>query len=303
MKRWLYWAGAVVSIACLAFFARALASQWASLSELDWGGLLGAALLPAVLLHLCTYALAAKAWQLGLRMFAQRVSQAESARILLLSQIGKYLPGNLGHHVGRVLLARRAGLGAEAVVASMLVDTLLVLAAGALCSLPAAGLLLATAADRSADLEPLLLWGLPAVVAGVLVVLASARVRHQLGRRWPVAFRPSPGALGGIFACHALSFAIGAAALYLLCEALAGAAGSAAPGKVLGAYAAAWVLGFLMPGSPAGLGVRELVLLVGLGPMYGPGIATAATALLRLVTTTADGLAFAIGAALSRRET
>lgn len=303
MRRWLYWAGAAVSIACLAFFARAFAGHWQSLGALDWRSLAGTALLPAMLLYLCTYGLAAKAWQLGLGMFAGRISFPQSARILLLSQIGKYLPGNLGHHVGRVLLARRGGLPSDAVVASMLADTFLVLVAGALCSLPAAGLL-ATAAGHAAGTRPLVQWGAPAVavVAGMLALLASSRVRRRLWHLLPTTFQPSPRALAGILSCHGLSFVLGAAALYVLCQALSPAAAGTGAAKVLGTYAAAWVLGFLMPGSPAGLGVRELVLLLGLGPIYGEGTAATATALLRLATTAGDGLAFVAGAALSRRE-
>jgi uncharacterized membrane protein YbhN (UPF0104 family) len=291
-----------MSIACLAFFARAFAGHWQSLGTLDWRSLFGVALLPAALLYLGTYALAAKAWQLGLGMFDGRMSFARSARILLLSQIGKYLPGNLGHHVGRVLLARRAGLPSDAVVASMLADTLLVLVAGVLCSLPAAGLL-AAAAGHAGGMHPVLQWGAPLALAGMLALLASRRIRQQLRQWLPATFRPSPPALAGLLACHVLSFALGAAALYLLCEALGAPEADAGAAQVLGTYAAAWVLGFLMPGSPAGLGVRELVLLLGLGPLYGEGTAATATALLRLATTAADGLAFLAGAALSRRGT
>lgn len=300
MKRWLHWAGVAVSIACLGFFIRALAGHWQALAALDLGGLTGAAL-AAMLLYLLTYVLAAKAWQLGLGMFAIRASFRTSTRILLLSQIGKYLPGNLGHHIGRVVLARQLGLKTDAVIASMLLDTALVLMAGALCSLPAASLLLQAADGPLAGVHPVLPWAASAIGLAVLAVFASSRARRRLRGWLPTMFAPSPAALMGIVACHALSFILGASALYVLCQALAAAGVTTALGQVVGVYAAAWVLGFVMPGSPAGLGVRELVLLLGLAPIYGASDATAAAALLRLVTVGGDGVAFAVGTVFPRR--
>ena len=177
---------------------------------------------------------------------------------------------------------------------SMLLDTLLVLLAGAACSLPAIGLLSPRLAGRLDGALPWLPWALLALGAGVALLLASRRLRHGWLARMPrvAAFRASPRGLATIGLWHCLSFAAGASALYALCLALAPAEVAGGWSQVLGVYAAAWLLGFLMPGSPAGLGVRELVLLLGLTPLFGAQAATAAAALLRLVTTLGDGLAF-----------
>ena len=301
MKRGLYWLGAIASLACLAFFGRALSGHWRSLAELDWDGDVGFAIAIALLLYLSTYLLSMASWRYALRLFGASAPMRSLARILLLSQIGKYLPGNLGHHVGRVVLARQAGLPGDIVIASMLVDTALVLVAGAACSLPAAGLLAATVFDRVGN-AGVPKWGPPALAVAVLavaVLVALAPVRRRLSGWVPKAvFRLSLPSIAGAMCCHALSFTAGGLALAVLGQALAVPTASFSLAEVLGVYAAAWVLGFVMPGSPAGLGVREMVLLVGLGPMFGAGGAIVAAALLRLVTTVGDGLAFAGGLAL-----
>uniref|UniRef100_UPI00373AEAA4 hypothetical protein n=1 Tax=Nocardiopsis halophila TaxID=141692 RepID=UPI00373AEAA4 len=58
-----------------------------------------------------------------------------------------------------------------------------------------------------------------------------------------------------------------------------------------GAYALAWTLGVLFVIAPAGVGVRELVLVVALSPVLSPGAALVVAALSRLVMTAADLMA------------
>ena len=67
-----------------------------------------------------------------------------------------------------------------------------------------------------------------------------------------------------------------------------------------GIFAVAWVAGFVTPGAPAGLGVREVVLVAALTPVYDHETAIGVAAMLRMVTVLGDGLAFLIGFGLDR---
>jgi uncharacterized membrane protein YbhN (UPF0104 family) len=62
-------------------------------------------------------------------------------------------------------------------------------------------------------------------------------------------------------------------------------------------FASAWLLGFLTPGAPAGLGVRETVLVIGLSGSLGP-MALPAAILHRLLSALADAAMALIGALL-----
>ena len=68
-----------------------------------------------------------------------------------------------------------------------------------------------------------------------------------------------------------------------------------------GIFALAWVAGFLTPGAPGGLGVREAILVAALDPIYGGAPALAVTVCLRLVTTAGDGTGFLAGLVAQRR--
>ncbi|QSX36832.1 lysylphosphatidylglycerol synthase domain-containing protein [Shewanella sedimentimangrovi] len=69
-----------------------------------------------------------------------------------------------------------------------------------------------------------------------------------------------------------------------------------------GSFALAWVAGFVTPGAPAGLGIRETIMVTLLEPAYGPGAALSLALLLRLITSLGDALAFLAGLWLNRRQ-
>jgi len=85
---------------------------------------------------------------------------------------------------------------------------------------------------------------------------------------------------------------------------LALASGTAiTPGAVatsIAVFSAAWIAGFLAPGAPAGLGIREAILLTGLGPTFGAQAAVEIAILFRALSVTADLVALCVGALLLR---
>ena len=297
MKRWVPWLGAAASVVCAGFFLRAIARNWRyALSRLDWSVATIAAVLGALACYLLTYALASRSWQLELRLVGIASSYVELARIVLRSQFAESLPGNVGHHVGRVLLAGRAGLDIRRVIPSMILDTTIVLLAGAFAALPAMALVLRVLEQRQMHIpDPTAL-----AAAGVLglslalLTLSLPLVRRKLGALVPKdLLRWNAATAAQALLCQIASFALGATALYLLLIVM-GVPSSGSQHlwiQVAGIYSAAW-LGFLMPGAPAGLGVREFVLLLGLSPLFGEAEATAASLMLRLITTLGDGIAF-----------
>lgn len=299
MKRALYWLGGVLSLLCAWYFVRALGRHWDAVASIPWGRpvLLASAL--ALLLYVSTYAVAAGVWQRCLAALGTQFGYRRAAIVLAISQFGKYLPGNIGHHVGRLALARGAGIPLDAAVASILLETMLVVLAGAACSLPAVELLLRVVEERLPSHGGQLGALLPLAICAALVLGGGFGWfwLRRLGTR-PPRLAKSGRSLAFAWAGLCVSFALGGTALYVLCAALSTATGSWM--DVAGVYSAAWLLGFLVPGSPAGLGIRELVLLLGLSPIYGTSSATMAAALLRLVTVAGDGLVLLSATAVRR---
>jgi len=58
--------------------------------------------------------------------------------------------------------------------------------------------------------------------------------------------------------------------------------------------ASAWVLGFIVPGSPGGIGIREVILAGLYAQELGQGIAIGLSVVLRMITSLGDLVAFGL---------
>ncbi|MHC5215455.1 lysylphosphatidylglycerol synthase domain-containing protein [Enterococcus sp. LJL128] len=62
--------------------------------------------------------------------------------------------------------------------------------------------------------------------------------------------------------------------------------------QLFSAYTFSWLVGFITPGAPAGIGIREAVMAGATGGLINEGVITFAMVIFRVLTTVADGLAF-----------
>lgn len=70
---------------------------------------------------------------------------------------------------------------------------------------------------------------------------------------------------------------------------------------ICGAYSLAWIIGFLIPGAPGGLGVRESALVLLLVGTFPRDVVLLIALLARLASVGADSFAFIIGLLLMRK--
>lgn len=245
-------------------------------------------------------------WRSLLAHMSHPLPLAASARVLCITQIAKYLPGNVGHHVGRVALARRSlavpptltaiSIAQESALACL--ASLLVGAAGYAWQ-PALKLPFATAAI---DVR----YGLAIVIGIGLLALGMVNgARHSRLRSRPmlaglIRVTPSWPAVRAALPFYLATSLVNGIAVFLAASAVATVH---APDAVLltGAYALSWMVGFLIPGAPGGLGVRESALILLLGNAYPADTILAISLLSRLATVAADLLIFLAGALLTRR--
>lgn len=293
LKRGLKWLGATLAAAAVAFVVHRL---WTQFSALPAGALETAG--PGLALASLGYAgcgvFLALIWWLALRaagLGTASLTRASSA--FLSSQLGKYLPGNVGHFAARHVLSRRHGASHRALVAATLLEALvLVAAAGTLAVLVIQPMI-------SGGLEPMLeaAWLAPVSAALVLGLgLALAR-----GRGWLDSELGLPRLvleLGVAFGLALVFFLASSACFVLMSSSLV--ASDWLP--IVPWIAAAWLLGFVVPGAPGGLGIRELVLVLGLTPLIGEAQAALDAVMFRLVTIGGDTVMSAIGAAWLRKQ-
>ncbi|UPG91121.1 flippase-like domain-containing protein [Luteibacter aegosomaticola] len=297
IRRLLGWLVATVAIV---FFVQRAVSNAAHIPHIRWDAAAGATATATVILPLIVVYLSAVIWQLLLRDQGIVRRNRDVFALFTVSQFGKYLPGNVGQFIGRVVMARDIGIAIPATLATMLTEVLWNVGTG--LGLSALAIYLFVGNKLTAFPPWLDTAGLG---LGFLALLAAPWIGITLLRR------VFPGLVARVFASSELrppgwGTAIRVSSLYLanyLCMGMALSLQAkvfyGAPDIPLleasGFCAMAWLAGYLLPGAPAGLGVREGLMLVLFSPMYGESTAIALGITLRLGAIAADVIAFALG--------
>jgi len=271
----------------------------------------GAALLAGVVLGALLYALLAVLLALAWWWLAGLYGRAAPFRvgygIWARSQLGKYLPGNAFHFVSRQLLGREAGFSHPALVASGLLELGSLLLAAVLLG-AWGGFAARLPAGTPGSGAALPVWVLGAGAVCLLLWPALDRILRRLPRTraWmedlpPAGVLATLRLLGPSLVLHILFFAgTGALLVGLLASGWEVPAGAF---RLVWVFPIAWAAGTLAAGAPAGVGVREAVLLLQLEPLCGPARAAALVVALRLVTTGGDLLTGLAGWWVGRRST
>lgn len=278
----------VLTVAVTAFIVDRVGVTAGDVAALDdrwlrpaWG-LLGL----ASLVLLAGFGLSAMLWGRMVReLGGPRLRPLESASIYFTSNLGRYVPGKIWQLAGVAYLSRRAGVsGPLATGSAVLVQA---------TSLAGATLVGAWAlAARPGAAGAWGGWAAAGVVAAVLVATAPPVFRRIValwfrvtGDPVPAGFEPSSAFGLRWVAVFCGNWLVYAGAFWLLGRSFGMDAGF----PVLGpAFAAAYVLGYVMIFAPAGIGVREGFLVAFLEPATGAGPAAALAILARLWMTVVE---------------
>jgi len=274
-------AGAVLGLALVALLLLRLADLWGDrppdLDDADWP-LLGLALAATGVAMTCL----ALIWAPCLRAVGSEPPRGLTAAYYL-GQLAKYLPGGGWQYLGRAALAARLGVPLRAAGASLAVETAAIVAGAALVA-------------------PLLLAGDAPGAAAAVIIVHTVAIGAVAAWRWPRAGRATrallarlagPGAsvraaeaarAVGLFAIAWLVFGL---AFWLTARALFDAPASELL-PMTGAFAIAWIAGFVAVIAPGGIGVREAVLVGLLGPRIGEAEAILLAAASRIAFTLVD---------------
>lgn len=284
IKRWLRPLMLVITAAFVVWTAIDLSARWESRRISVDFGLLALSLAPVLLGAL----LQGAAWLLLVeRMAHQSVPRATAFSLYFESQLARYTPGKVGLPLVRMAGAPRLGLSRRLVGLSVLVEMLSWTATGA-----ALGFLLLAVAGApnegvgglAGNLAPALL-ALSVASALALVAIDRQRIPQKLRTNLGIEGQ-GPLAPLRLPLLQLVYWATWAVHGYFLARALGASAAGAL--STMGFSPLANVLGFVALAAPAGVGVREAVLLAGLSPILGGPGAVGAAVLSRVVSLVAD---------------
>lgn len=295
--------GRFLTILSLIFLFFKLSQHLNNIPNLNYNLLGILSLISAVLFSASTVVIVSYIWIILLRGGGVFLNLKQAYIIIGKSQIGKYLPGNIFQYLGRITLGQRAGIPPEAIVMSTGVETLLL--AGTASSIAAVGLFF----DRNA-----LMWlmgklsangyGLTvfAIVVSVAILFALAILlpRTRAWIRSRLAYLNAGRIVKAVFICLFV-FVLYGVLISLLLSTLWGMDTELRWYQFIWGFALAWVLGFITPGAPGGLGIREVILVGLYSQEFGEGLVLGLALILRVITSLGDLLAFGLAYWLGKR--
>jgi len=236
-------------------------------------------------------------WYYLLRCCGADISYRESLISFIFSHLGRYIPGKIWTILGRVVLTSQQGVSKSISAQCAAIEVVTGVVSGILLSM----LVLPS------------IKGFENYTAGVFVLAAIALVVFlqpkvfggglnfglRLIRRNPIEITYKIQHLMGALAMHVIAWFIFGTGFYLLVLSI-DPTSTLTPLYATGAFAGAWVVGYLSFLTPAGIGVREAALIGVLLLWIPHEIAILSAIASRLLTVIADFLAVLLAASISK---
>ncbi|MEM9275262.1 MAG: lysylphosphatidylglycerol synthase domain-containing protein [Cyanobacteria bacterium P01_F01_bin.143] len=250
-------------------------------------------LLISLIITLLAHVWSGWVWTWILAIFQQSLGLAKGIRVYLITNIAKYLPGNVWHFYGRINAVSQKGGSLAAATFTVLLEPLLMAASALLIAIFSTSLgLVETNFNLAIYFGQLL--ALIAVLVGIhprilnplLARLSRSKKKVTLTQKIELTTYPLWPFLGEIG--FVLFRGIGFIFTFMVLQAIALPQIPA----LISAFSIAWLLGLIVPGAPGGIGVFEATAIALLDQsQFPPATVLIAVALYRVVSILAEAIA------------
>ena len=239
----------------------------------------------------------ALSWRQVMVSVGLEASVPSALRVFLLSQVGKYVPGSVWPVLAQAEFARDHGVSRAKAMTGSIVAMVVGVVTAAVVGLVGAAI---TVPDAVATY-----WWIVPVAVALVALLTPPVLRRVVALAFRVTKRTEEpaeitgGALAASAAWSVLMWLLLGLQAWLLLRELA-------PGPdstyvlATGAFALAWLVGFLVVIAPAGVGAREAALVFLLGSVATGPQALSLALVSRFLMTAADAIGFGVGVAIGR---
>ncbi len=304
MKRLVVIMGYFLVVTSVIFLSVRLAQNINEIPDFQWGVKIALTLTFAVVFYTILFGIAAYMWLILLRGGGVFLNLRKAYTIMGKSQIAKYIPGNFFHYLSQFTLGSRAGIPTEAMLLSMGVHTAIIVLTPATIALT--GLLF----DKRT-----LLWLIDeigiktfntyltiifiSIIILAIILLSLPQPRVWLRQR--LAYLHPARIITSVFFILIVYAGFGVI-ITLLLKTLWQVDTHIQWYQFSWGFALAWVLGFVVPGAPGGIGIREAVFVGLYSQVLGEGLVIGLAIVLRIVTSLGDLLSFGIACWLGRQK-
>ena len=239
--------------------------------------------------------LSSTAWA-GLLSFFSRTpfKVQEARRVFIRANIGRYIPGNVMHFVQRNLFASGMGISQLQLAMSTVFEVMSYVSVAMCVALLTAGdSLQKVLAGYFGDRLPMLGIAAACVAAAVVIALVILRKKIRTALEGHTA-KELVQTLLKVMGLQLVTLTLLGAVMLMLVWYAKGSMTFDMAGTVISTYIVAWVLGFIVPGASGGIGIREMALLLLLGPPLGKSLVLSLAVIHRLITIIGDFLGYLI---------
>lgn len=266
-KNTIHWIGHILAVASIVFIGFKLFNH---IELVRMRGLISSSLMMNALLLSLAYTLnlllLVFGWHHIILAEEGQLSLKTSLNIYGKSQIAKYFPGNIFHLAGRQWLGMQQGISQTILLKSSLWEIGLIAVAAVLIGLTSLANLFTTFSAM--------------ILIMLIMIIGIAYVLTEFFKTGYVK------AFYAYLIFHIIAGLLFAVVLNLIDGNVFNQPASLA--ICISAYVLAWLVGFVTPGVPGGVGVREMVILVLLGHGYSEQTLLVALIVSRIVTTLGD---------------
>jgi glycosyltransferase 2 family protein len=292
LKKLLPAIGSILTVLSLVYLAIKLFGNFKSIPPFANGIEVFVVLIASSIVSSASFVLLAVGWSILLKGGGIQLPLVESFGIMGKAQIGKYLPGNVFHYVQRASLGAAFGITPEVSALSMGVEALL---------FPVCALIIVFTSLFFGQTNILRIEDLIgdrtisiAVAAGIVLAGTAALIANKKTRRWLYERR---GYVDGKRAAmclflYGIFFIVMGLNNYFLVHFIWQKELPLQWYEYTWGFTAAWLLGYIVPGAPGGIGIREAAVLAIYGPVMGDGMAASLAILWRLIATISDLMTF-----------
>ncbi|WP_158783506.1 lysylphosphatidylglycerol synthase domain-containing protein [Pantoea sp. BAV 3049] len=272
VKPYLHYVGSFLAICGVVFVILKLNQYWHSVKLSDLGIATWLTILALSFCYGAANIFLVMAWRSILKFYHIPTKLNWTIYAYGISQLGKYVPGNIFHIAGRQAIAMAADLPGKPILKSNIAELVMISCTGCLAGWLVLNLIFPA--------FPLLAGLLLLVISVIAVLFLLMRLFNSNISR-AMLFQ--------------MLFLISSAVIFtLILNQLhqAGTFNFPVMLSVGGVYTIAWLAGLVMPGAPAGIGIRELVVVFFLSRQIPDAELLLAVLLGRIVTVVGDVLFF-----------
>jgi hypothetical protein len=291
-KKWVVWISYVVLLLSFLFIIQKFRQYTINLSGL-FTVRIGIMVGVCALLYGCTVIMSSVVYQALYRSFSKDyIPPQRIMYVYLQSNLYRYLPGNVLHYLGRNQLATEYKVSHTTVAGVTILEILTLV-----CSCMAASLVFTfkDAINLLQRIPPLII-----IIGAVVLVTAVACLFFlKTPQRWihkHFASLSRKGLLitGTAVAHRFISFLLFGLIFGTLLQLTTGPLQQDQWPQIIGRYALCWFVGFITPGAPGGIGVRESLLIILFSGVYGESAIIRTALLMRIATILGDVIAFGV---------